>query len=57
MSYKILEIDPYLQPFENDINLRMDNLARKKQQLFGNGGLACRSCGYRNGSTGDVFDR
>ncbi|MBQ9136722.1 MAG: alpha amylase C-terminal domain-containing protein [Lachnospiraceae bacterium] len=38
MSYKILEIDPYLQPFENDINLRMDNLARKKQQLFGNGG-------------------
>ena len=38
MSYKILEIDPYLQPYENDINLRMDNLARKKQQLFGNGG-------------------
>ncbi|MGN0431306.1 MAG: alpha-amylase family glycosyl hydrolase [Lachnospiraceae bacterium] len=47
MSYKILEIDPYLQPYENDINLRMDNLARKKQQLFSNGGnLVDFSNGY-----------
>lgn len=38
MGYKILEIDPYLQPYEKDINLRMENLERKKQQLFGNGG-------------------
>lgn len=38
MGYKILEIDPYLQPYEKDINLRMENLKRKKQQLFGNGG-------------------
>ncbi len=35
MSYKILEIDPYLKSFEQDINLRMDNYNRKKKELLG----------------------
>ena len=30
--YKILEIDPYLMPFEKDINLRMNNYLLKKIQ-------------------------
>ena len=37
MSYKILEYDKYLKPFENDINLRMDNFERKKKQLLKKG--------------------
>ncbi len=48
MSYKMIEIDPYLTPFENDINLRMDNLNRKKQEFFGNGGnLVDMANGYK----------
>ncbi len=35
MSYKILEIDPYLKSFERDINLRMDNYNRKRKELLG----------------------
>ena len=35
MSYRILEIDPYLKSFEQDINLRMDNYKRKKNELIG----------------------
>ncbi len=38
MSYKILEIDPYLKSFEQDINLRMDNYKRKKNELLGDTG-------------------
>ena len=38
MSYKILEIDPYLKSFENDINLRMDNYKRKRYELLGDKG-------------------
>ena len=34
MSYKILEIDPYLQEFEQDINLRMDAYKKKKKELL-----------------------
>ncbi len=34
MSYKILEIDPYLKPFEQDINLRMDNYSKKREELL-----------------------
>lgn len=48
MSYKMIEIDPYLTPFENDINLRMDNLNRKKQEFFCNGGnLVDMANGYK----------
>lgn len=36
MSYKILEYDKYLKPFESDINLRMDNYMRKKDELLKN---------------------
>ncbi|MCD8052085.1 MAG: alpha amylase C-terminal domain-containing protein [Clostridiales bacterium] len=35
--YRILELNPQLQPFEGDIQLRMDNYARKKAQLVGDG--------------------
>lgn len=34
MSYKILKIDPYLNPYEKDIKLRLDNYAAKKQELL-----------------------
>ncbi|MBQ7933738.1 MAG: alpha amylase C-terminal domain-containing protein [Lachnospiraceae bacterium] len=37
MSYKIFEYDAYLKPFESDIELRMNNYHRKKQQLLGKG--------------------
>ena len=33
MSYKILEIDPYLKSYENDINLRMENYEKKRKEL------------------------
>lgn len=34
MGYKILKIDSFLKPYENDINLRMDNFFRKKKELL-----------------------
>ncbi len=37
MSYKILKIDPILEAYEDDINLRMDNYKRKKVELLGEG--------------------
>ena len=37
MKYKILEIDPLLKPFENDINIRMNNLKVKKKMLLQKG--------------------
>ncbi|MCB2294855.1 alpha amylase C-terminal domain-containing protein [Clostridium algoriphilum] len=33
---KILEIDPYLKPFESDINLRMESYTSCKKKLLGN---------------------
>ena len=36
-ALKILEIDPYLTPFESDLNLRMENYANKKRELLGKG--------------------
>ena len=41
MSYRILEYDPSLLPFENDINLRMQNYARKMKELVGENGSLC----------------
>jgi len=38
LSYKIFEHDPYLKPFESDINLRMDRYYAKKQELVGKDG-------------------
>jgi len=35
MSYRILQIDPTLTPFERDINLRMKNYKRTKKELLG----------------------
>ena len=37
MKYKILKNDPSMLPFENDITLRMDNLAYRKEQLLSDG--------------------
>ena len=36
-KYKILEIDPYLEPFESDINMRMENYKQKKKELIKRG--------------------
>ena len=38
MSYKIFEIDPYLKPFEKDIELRLFNYNRKRKELLKDGG-------------------
>ena len=38
MTYKIFEHDPGLLPYKNDIFLRMDNYARKKDELVGRDG-------------------
>ena len=47
MKYKILKNDPSLLPFENDIKLRMDNLARRKESLLAPGQtLADFASGY-----------
>ncbi len=37
MSYRILEYDEYLKPFESDIELRVANFNRKKKELLGKG--------------------
>ena len=37
MKYKILKTDPNLQPFEKDIDLRMENYHKKKAQLLRDG--------------------
>ncbi len=38
MPYKIFEHDPLLLPFEKDIELRMANYAKKREELVGKGG-------------------
>ena len=38
MSYKIFEYDPYLLPFEQDIEQRMKNYERKRRELVGEDG-------------------
>ena len=37
MSYKIFEYDPYLKPFEKDIDLRMKNYEIKKKMILHDG--------------------
>ena len=34
MSYKIFGYDPYLKPFEKDIDLRMQLYAKKRSELL-----------------------
>ena len=47
-SYRILEIDPYLAPFEEDIHLRMENYTKKKEELVGKRGrLSAFANGHR----------
>ena len=38
-TLKILKIDPYLEPFEADLELRMDNYNRKRKELLGDGDI------------------
>ncbi len=48
MSYKILEIDPYLKDFEQDINLRMDSYNKKREELLqGSASIADFANGYK----------
>lgn len=37
MGYRILKIDPFLEPFESDINLRMENYKKTKKALLKKG--------------------
>jgi len=47
MSYKILKYDPYLEAFEKDIDLRVQNFLSKKKELVGeNGSLLDFANGY-----------
>ena len=46
MNYKIFKIDPYLKPFEKDIDLRMQNFAQKKNELLDK---AASLCDFANG--------
>ena len=36
-KWEILNIDPWLKDYENDINLRMESYERQKEKLLGNG--------------------
>ena len=48
MSLKILKYDPYLEPFEGDLQLRMDNYNRKRNELVGKeGSLVDFANGYK----------
>ncbi len=47
MSYKILKIDPYLNGYEGDLVLRMDNYIKKRKELVGDGRLTDFANGYQ----------
>ncbi len=45
---RIFEIDPYLKPYEDDLNMRMENYRNKKEQLVGKRGrLTAFANGYK----------
>lgn len=46
MTPKIIKIDPYLAPYENDLNARINNYKTKKQELVGDGSLSDFANGY-----------
>jgi len=35
MEYKIIKVDPYLAPYNEDLNMRMDNYHSKREELLG----------------------
>ena len=45
-KYKILEIDPWLEPFESDINLRMNKYYETRYDLVGENSLESFANGY-----------
>ena len=45
-KYKILEIDPWLEPFEGDINLRMNKYYETRYDLVGENSLESFANGY-----------
>ena len=47
MSLKILKIDPYLKPYEDDLNLRMNNYVTKRGELIGDGNILDFADGYK----------
>ncbi len=44
---RIIDIDPYLAPFESDLNLRMQNYRRKKKELAGSDKISDFANGHR----------
>ncbi len=47
MNYKILKIDPYLEPHKDDLELRMNSYFRKREELVGEkGSLSDFADGY-----------
>lgn len=51
---RILDIDPYLSPYEGDLKLRMDNYTHKKEELVGKRG---RLSAFANGHNYFGFHR
>lgn len=47
MSLKILEIDPYLKDYSNDLELRLKNYNNKRTELVGKGKLSDFANGYK----------
>ena len=48
MSYEILKIDPYLEPYADDIALRMQNYKSKREELLSDGeSLSDLALGYK----------
>ena len=47
MSLKILKIDPYLKPYEDDLVLRMNNYLAKRKELLGDGDILDFADGYK----------
>ena len=47
MSLNILKIDPYLKPYESDLELRMENYAQKRESLLCGQSIADFAQGYK----------
>ncbi len=47
MNYKIFKIDPYLKPYKNDIELRMNSYLAKRRELVGDGDISSFANGYK----------
>ena len=57
MTYKILQYDPYLAPFEGDIRYRMAYYAKRKAKLLNKGSSGHVHSLYMRGSARVIWDR